>query len=100
VLHVGNEWEEFFYPALRPWLHFIPVESAASQADLQQLLEFLRGNDAHAREIAERGAAFLRQHLKFADIGCYWRRLLTSFAALLTYTVQPDPELFEIVPSN
>jgi protein glucosyltransferase len=97
---VGNEWEEFFYPALRPWLHFIPVDSAASQADLQQLLEFLHGNDAHAREIAERGAAFLRQHLKFADIGCYWRRLLTSYAALLTYTVQPDPELVEIVPGN
>jgi len=25
VFHVGSEWEEFFYPALRPWVHYVPV---------------------------------------------------------------------------
>lgn len=25
VFHVGDEWVEFFYPALRPWVHYIPV---------------------------------------------------------------------------
>lgn len=25
VFHVGEEWLEFFYPALRPWVHYIPV---------------------------------------------------------------------------
>ena len=25
VFHVGEEWLEFFYPAMRPWVHYIPV---------------------------------------------------------------------------
>ena len=96
VLHVGDEWQEFFYPALRPWLHYVPVDKAATEDDLQDLLEFIRQHDEEMREIAERGAAFIRQHLKFADIGCYWRKLLTSYAALLKYTVERDPTLIEI----
>lgn len=26
VYHVGDEWLEFFYPSLKPWVHFIPVD--------------------------------------------------------------------------
>jgi protein glucosyltransferase len=96
VFHVGDEWEEFFYPALRPWIHYIPVASDASQADLQHLLEFARHHDSQMREIAARGAAFIRQHLKFSDISCYWRRLLSRYAALLKYTVERDPTLIQI----
>ena len=25
VFHVGEEWLEFFYPAMKPWVHYIPV---------------------------------------------------------------------------
>ena len=25
VFHVGDEWLEFFYPGLKPWVHYIPV---------------------------------------------------------------------------
>ena len=27
VFHVGDEWIEFFYPALKPWVHYIPVST-------------------------------------------------------------------------
>lgn len=26
VFHVGEEWMEFFYPAMKPWVHYIPME--------------------------------------------------------------------------
>lgn len=30
VFHVGEEWLEFFYPQLKPWVHYIPVQSDLS----------------------------------------------------------------------
>lgn len=27
VFHVGDEWLEFFYRALKPWVHYIPVDT-------------------------------------------------------------------------
>ena len=32
VFHVGDEWLEFFYSALKPWVHFIPVKTDLSDA--------------------------------------------------------------------
>lgn len=30
VFHVGDEWQEFFYPQLKPWVHYIPVKQDLS----------------------------------------------------------------------
>ena len=32
VFHVGHEWKEFFYAALQPWVHYIPVPTDLSNA--------------------------------------------------------------------
>merc|ERR1711994_484353 len=68
VFHVGSDWEEFFYPALRPWLHYIPIPSEASQDDIHSLLEFAHHYDKEMRKIAQNGADFISQHLQFSDI--------------------------------
>ena len=33
VYHVGDEWLEFFYPAMKPWVHYIPVKQDLSDAE-------------------------------------------------------------------
>lgn len=35
VFSVGDEWLEFFYPALKPWVHYIPVKSNATKSDIR-----------------------------------------------------------------
>lgn len=30
VFHVGSEWLEFFYPAMKPWVHYIPIKQDLS----------------------------------------------------------------------
>lgn len=35
VFHVGDEWIEFFYPAMKPWVHYIPVKKDLSDARLR-----------------------------------------------------------------
>ncbi|XP_061571656.1 protein O-glucosyltransferase 1 [Cololabis saira] len=83
VFHVGDEWQEFFYPQLKPWVHYIPVQQDLS--DVRELLQFVKDNDAVAKEIATRGQEFIFQHLQMQDVSCYWERLLTAFSQLLTY---------------
>uniref|UniRef100_A0A1A7W7D0 Protein O-glucosyltransferase 1 n=2 Tax=Iconisemion striatum TaxID=60296 RepID=A0A1A7W7D0_9TELE len=83
VFHVGDEWQEFFYPQLKPWVHYVPVKQDLS--DVRELLQFVKENDAIAQEIAERGKDFILHHLRMEDVSCYWERLLTEFSQLLTY---------------
>ncbi|XP_049426509.1 protein O-glucosyltransferase 1 [Epinephelus fuscoguttatus] len=83
VFHVGDEWQEFFYPQLQPWVHYIPVQQDLS--DVRELLQFVKENDDIAQEIATRGKEFILDHLRMQDVSCYWERLLTEFSRLLTY---------------
>ncbi|XP_056157068.1 protein O-glucosyltransferase 1 [Lampris incognitus] len=83
VFHVGDEWQEFFYRQLRPWVHYIPVKQDLS--DVRELLQFVKENDAVAWEIAVRGQKFILDHLHMEDVSCYWETLLIEFSRLLQY---------------
>ena len=93
VFHVGEEWLEFFYPAMKAWIHYIPVPSSAREEELYGLIEFARENPEISSKIAERGAMFIEDHLRLSDVTCYWDKLLRSYAELITYKVTRDPRL-------
>uniref|UniRef100_A0A7N9ATM7 Protein O-glucosyltransferase 1 n=1 Tax=Mastacembelus armatus TaxID=205130 RepID=A0A7N9ATM7_9TELE len=95
VFHVGEEWQEFFYPQLKPWVHYIPVRQDLS--DVRELLQFVKDNDAIAQEIATRGRQFILDQLRMDDVSCYWERLLTEFSQLLTYKPQRRNDYNQIV---
>ncbi|XP_070786948.1 protein O-glucosyltransferase 1 [Enoplosus armatus] len=95
VFHVGDEWQEFFYPQLRPWVHYIPIKQDLS--DVRELLQFVKENDAIAQEIASRGKEFVLDHLRMQDISCYWERLLTEFGRLLTYKPRRKSDYNQII---
>lgn len=96
VFHVGDEWLEFFYPALRPWVHYVPVRADPSAEELRSLIEFFRANDDLARAIAQRGFEHVWQHLDLATVECYWRRLLRRYAKLQRFEVVRDESLVEV----
>ncbi|XP_054279831.1 O-glucosyltransferase rumi homolog isoform X2 [Macrosteles quadrilineatus] len=96
VFHVGDEWLEFFYPALKPWVHYIPVKSNASKYELRKLLEFFKEHDDLAQEIAQRGRDFVWDHLRNKEIICYWRQLLKQYAKLLKFRPQLEGNEIEI----
>ena len=37
-----------------------------------------------------RGFEFVWSHLTMANVSCYWRKLLTEYAELMTWTVSGD----------
>ncbi|XP_054021862.1 protein O-glucosyltransferase 1 [Dryobates pubescens] len=94
VFHVGEEWLEFFYPQLKPWVHYIPVRSDLS--NIRELLQFVKENDDIAQEIAERGRQFITEHLKMEDVSCYWEHLLSEYSQALTYKVKRRKSYGEI----
>ncbi|EDV94670.1 O-glucosyltransferase rumi [Drosophila grimshawi] len=96
VIHVGEEWQEFFYHQLKPWVHYVPLHSYPSQAEYVQLLDYFKNHDVLAQQIAQRGHDFIGQHLRFQDIKCYWRKLLKRYAKLFKYEIKPDPSLKRI----
>eukprot|EP00050_Salpingoeca_kvevrii_P023119 m.138192 g.138192 ORF g.138192 m.138192 type:complete len:365 (+) comp9949_c0_seq7:85-1179(+) len=114
VFHVGDEWKEFYYDELKPWVHYVPVRE--DLADAEELLKFFKEHDQLAEQIASNGQRFIIQHLRTHDVEDYWRQLLTvcldslkrdlqlstllkqsrpcqNYAALLRFRPQRDPAL-------
>lgn len=96
VFHVGNEWQEFFYNKLIPWIHYIPLDMNASKETIKDVLLFVKSNDTIAKEIANNGFNMIWNNLKMKDVTCYWRKLLKKYAKLLKYDVVLDDALIEI----
>ncbi|CRL02068.1 CLUMA_CG015162, isoform A [Clunio marinus] len=82
VFHVGDEWQEFFYDSLKPWVHYIPVNSKSKPEDLKILINYFKHHQDEAQEIAERGFEMIWKNLKLEDVECYWRRLLRQYGRL------------------
>ena len=98
MFHVGDEWLEFFYPAMKPWVHYIPVPKNAYEEELYNLIEFAQEHPDISKKIADAGASFIKAHLTMRDVGCYWRDLLKEYSKLLTYKVVRDHKLRPVKP--
>ncbi|XP_075222142.1 O-glucosyltransferase rumi homolog [Lycorma delicatula] len=96
VFHVGNEWLEFFYRRLKPWVHYVPIEKNAKKQDLKALIEFFNEHDDVAQEIATRGREFILKHLRMSDVKCYWEMLLKQYSEILTFKPELDSGLIKI----
>ncbi|XP_065366244.1 O-glucosyltransferase rumi homolog [Calliphora vicina] len=96
VFHVGDEWLEFFYPSMKPWIHYVPLQKYPTEKDIEDILEFFEEHDDVAREIANNGYEFIRNHLRMHDIECYWRKLLKNYAKMLKYKIEEDNSMIEI----
>lgn len=69
ILHASplDQNEQFFFPDLLPWKHFVPVAFEDIENDLLAKVKWAISNDAEAQKIAEQGAAFVRNHLREED---------------------------------
>lgn len=94
VYHVGDEWLEFFYSELKPWVHYIPVRQ--DLRNVKELIEFAVENDSIAKEIAQRGRKFITEHLRMEDVQCYWKELITEYTKLLKFKPKLNKQLKRI----
>lgn len=90
VLNVKSRWIEFFYRALRPWYHYVPLDEEAK--NLLSIVRFLGNYPQIAERIAENGFDFVSKHLTEDSALCYWIELLTRYQSLITYKVKPEKD--------
>ena len=56
VLKVSSDWRQWYYDAMRPWEHYVPVRRDLS--DLEERIGWCLDNDDAAREIGANGLKF------------------------------------------
>ena len=61
----------FYYPALKPWVHYVPVGWNGEPEETDNIVQFLRDNDELARTIAANGQRFANEHLNEEGRLCY-----------------------------
>lgn len=81
VLHPASTWRAYFYGALLPYVHYVPLWRAAED-DVLPTLRWLKRHDRVARRIGATGRRFACEHLTQSGRLCYWRRLLRAYAEL------------------
>jgi len=59
VLKVDSPFEQWFYPDLKPWVHYIPV--ARDLSNLLETMEWCLLNEPECRDIAGAGLAFAEE---------------------------------------
>ncbi|XP_077274098.1 O-glucosyltransferase rumi homolog [Temnothorax americanus] len=96
VFHVGDEWMEFYYYAMKPWIHYIPVPKNADRKELEDLIEFARNNDDLSKKIAHRGRDFIWNNLRMSDVTYFWKQLLKSYSKLVVYEPVLKKDLINI----
>lgn len=70
------KYEEWYYPLLRPWVHYVPARNAMEVNDVMNMLQ---QNVTLAKEIAANGARFAATVFHPTCLTHYWISQLVSF---------------------
>jgi hypothetical protein len=70
---------EFYYPLLKPWIHYIPIQPDVS--DLKSIAKWIHSNQASVKQIARNAAHLADTRMRAQDLYCYVYRLLASIKA-------------------
>lgn len=82
LIHDEKVGNEFWYPELQPWKHYVPASLSSRMEDLTASLEKLQAEPAVAAQIGKAGQDFVYQRLTEDRIRCYLFNLLTGIANL------------------
>ena len=77
---------EWFYPALKPYVHYVPVKEDLS--DILTQVEWMRNNDEKMKQIAYNAHEFIKQELMPEHIDSYMAIILDEYSK-----IQQDKEI-------
>ncbi len=80
VLLLHHRWNQFFYPGLKPWVHYVPVKYDVS--DTIERHKWLIAHPSQARRIAENGLHFAREILYPKALERYFAEVVNKCSEL------------------
>lgn len=78
-----SEDGQYFYSALKPYVHYIPIKRDMS--DLIEKVAWAQSHDTECRQIAENARAFALENLMPEKIYAYFYRVLEKHASLQSF---------------
>lgn len=72
-----TDFNQWYYKALKPWVHYIPVK--ADLSDLEAQIAWAKNHDATACAIAEEGSKVAQEVFAREAVFGYMRRLLNTY---------------------
>lgn len=95
VLKIESPESEWYYPMLKPGVHYLPLHANATSVDLEEAVRWAEAHPAAVRRMVDAASAFARTHLSARGRDCYTMRLLAAWRAL---TVRGGQEGLELPP--
>ena len=78
IFKPDSVFSEWYYHALKPWVHFVPVRERLE--DLEVQFDFVSARPRLGECIAQNSKAFAKRHLRREALACYFFRLMTALA--------------------
>jgi hypothetical protein len=80
TLHQVTDEVQWFYRALKPYVHYVPVKDDLS--DLLEQIQWSKDHDNLCQEIADNATEFVLNNLMTEDIYLYFNLVLNRYSSL------------------
>lgn len=88
VFKIENEETEWYYPLLKPYVHYIPITANGTHTDLLEQLAWAESHKEHVRRIVTAANDFASTYLSGHGRDCYFMQLLSRYHQLTTDKLQ------------
>jgi hypothetical protein len=95
VLMFQHKYHQYYYAALEPWKHFVPLKEDIS--DIFERFDWLKSHDNEAKQITENANRFLEAAMKPEHVTEDLAFLLNSYASLQRFDLV-KPTLPQVYP--
>ena len=79
VFKIENDETEWYYPLLKPYVHYIPITANETHTDLIQQLAWAESHKEHVRRIVRAANEFASIYLSGHGRDCYFMQLLSRY---------------------
>lgn len=98
VFKIESDEHEWYYPLLKPYVHYIPVVANETHTNLLEQLAWAESNLDQVRRIVAAANKFARQFLTRSARDCYFMQLLSRYHDLTRDSVVLPPDVKDMPP--
>ena len=117
VFKIEIDETEWYYPLLKPFVHYIPLEANSTHVNLEEMMYWARHHQSEVQAIVSEANEFARLYLSPTGRDCYTLQLIQRLHSLTLVDVTlpetainithcdpldhcPEPPLYEVEPGD
>ena len=117
VFKIGSDENEWYYPLLKPFVHYVPLQANSTHVNLEALMLWARQHSDRIESIVSEANKFAEQFLSPRGRDCYALQLIDRLHRVMPGNITlpehavnvttcgpldhcPEPILYEVEPTN